>query len=60
MKEIALLGERNFLMGVQILCINKNLFLTEDKLLPKELNNFHIFMTVMQDKETSGDAKQKI
>ena len=49
LKEIALLGEKNFFTGIQCLNINKNMF-TEDETLLQDLSNFQIFMKVVQDK----------
>lgn len=50
-KEIAYIGEKEFFIGVQCLCIDKNM-LIEDKNLLRTTNNFQIFMTIMQDDET--------
>ena len=49
-KEIAYIGEKEFFIGVQCLCINKDL-LIEDKNLLLNTNNFQIFMTIMQQDE---------
>lgn len=49
-KEIAMIGEEDFFTGIQYLCINKNMFI-EDKNALQNTSNFHIFMTVMQEKE---------
>ena len=51
-KEISLLGEQDFFIGVQSFCIDKNL-LPEDKGLLSNTNNFQIFMTIMSEKETA-------
>lgn len=48
LKEIALLGEKNFFTGIQCLNINKNMY-TEDETLLQDLSNFQIFMKVVQD-----------
>lgn len=50
-KEIALIGESDFFVGVQCLNIDKNL-LNQDKSIIQNTNNFQIFMTVMSEKET--------
>ena len=50
-KEIAYLGEQEFFIGVQTLCLKKEL-LIQDKSLPDNTNNFQIFMTMMSEKET--------
>lgn len=49
-KEIALLGEKDFFVGVQCLNINKN-SLIQDKNLLQDTNNFQIFMTIMSEAE---------
>lgn len=50
-KEIALLGESDFFIAVQCLGINKEMLL-QDKVVLQDTNNFQIFMTIMQEKET--------
>lgn len=50
-KEIALMGEADFFVGIQCLNINKDL-LHQDKTLLQNTNNFQIFMTIMSEKET--------
>lgn len=50
-KEIALLGESDFFIGVQCLNINKD-FVQQDKILLENTNNFQIFMMIMSEKET--------
>jgi hypothetical protein len=39
MKEIAMIGESNFFMATQTLCLNKTMFI-EDKDVLNETNNF--------------------
>ena len=51
-KEIALLGESDFFVGVQSFCISKRMFI-QDKALLENTNNFQIFMTIMSEKETA-------
>lgn len=53
-KEIALIGEKEYFSGAQVLCISKNVLV--DSFIPDDINNFQIFMTVMTDK-TSADKK---
>ena len=50
-KEIALIGEKDFFTAVQCLNIDKHL-LNQDKTLLQSTNNFQIFMTIMNEKET--------
>ena len=49
-KEIALIGERDFFSGAQCFCITKNMISSDESVL-QSINNFQIFMTVMQEKE---------
>lgn len=49
-KEIALIGEQDFFIGAQCLCLNKSMFV-EGKDVLANTNNFQIFMTVMTEKE---------
>ena len=55
-KEIALIGEQDFFMGVQVLCIDKTM-VSEDKTLLSDINNFQIFMMVMQE-ATAKDKRE--
>ena len=58
LKEIAFIGETEFFTGIQTLCINKNM-LTQGETLLENTNNFQIFMTVMQEKETADKKNSK-
>lgn len=49
-REIALLGEKDFFTGVQTFCVNKAML--QDKGILANTNNFQIFMTIMSEKET--------
>ena len=55
-KEIALIGEENFLTGSQILCVNKSMVVQDETLL-SNTNNFQIFMTIIQEKEIADKKK---
>ena len=57
-KEIAYIGEQDFFIGVQTLCIDKKTFI-QDKALLESTNNFQIFMTIMSEKETV-DKKESV
>ena len=57
-REIAYLGEQDFFIGVQTLCINKKMMI-QDKALLDTTNNFQIFMTIMSEKETA-DKKEAV
>ena len=49
-KEISMIGEKGFLAGIQVLCIDKDQF-KEGKTDLSNTTNFQIFMTIMQEKE---------
>ena len=55
LKEIALIGEQDFFIGVQCLCFYKSMF-TQDKNVLLNGSNFHIFMTIISEK-TAKDKK---
>ena len=57
-KEIALMGEADFLVGIQCLSIQKSMFV-QDRKAHAEINNFQIFMMVMNEKEVQ-DKKQQV
>lgn len=57
-KEISYIGEKDFLVGVQCLTIQKTMVLQDESLL-STTSNFQIFMTIMSDK-TTQDKKQKV
>ena len=54
-KEIGMIGEQDFFIGAQCLTINSSMFI-QDKALLEDVNNFQIFMTIMNEKE-SKDKK---
>ena len=49
-KEISMVGEKEFFIGAQVLCLNKTMYIQDENLL-SETTNFQIFMTMMQSKE---------
>ena len=49
-KEIAFIGEKEFLTGIQCLCLNKSMF-TQDESVLSNTTNFQIFMAIMSEKE---------
>ena len=51
-KEISMIGEKDFFLGAQVLCLNKSLYIQDENLL-SETTNFQIFMTIMQNKEAA-------
>ena len=56
--EISYIGEEDFFVGVQTLCLSKTMFIEDERVL-EEVNNFQIFMTVMNDK-TTADKKAAV
>ena len=54
-KEISMIGEQEFFKAAQCLTINKTMYIKDESLL-ENTNNFQIFMTIMNDKE-SQDKK---
>lgn len=58
-EEISYLGENDFFLGVQTLCVNKSMIVVEDKTALDEINNFQVFMTVMNDKSTQ-DKRENV
>lgn len=56
--EISFVGEENFFVGIQTLCLNKTMFIQDESVL-EQVNNFQIFMTVINDKSTA-DKKEAV
>ena len=56
-KEISFIGEKDLFLGIQCLCIDKNIIENSGESLLRETNNFQIFMTMMKEKEMA-DKKQ--
>ena len=56
-KEIALIGESSFFIGVQCLNIDSKSLIDQDKTILQDTNNFQIFMTIMLEKE-ARDKKE--
>ena len=49
-KEISMLGEKDFFIAAQLLCVNKTLYVEDESLL-SETTNFQIFMTIVNAEE---------
>lgn len=58
-KEISMVGEKEFLSGVQILCIDKDNFKKGENDL-SNTSNFQIFMTVMKAEEAKESKRAVI
>ena len=54
--DIAFIGETDFFIGMQCLCISKTMVIEDESLL-EETNNFQIFMTVMSQSETKDKKR---
>ncbi len=50
-KEISFMGEQDFFIAVQVLTVSKNI-INQGETLLADTNNFQIFMTIMNSKET--------
>ena len=48
--EISMIGETDFFTGIQLLCLNKTMYVEDERLLA-ETNNFQIFITLIGQKE---------
>ena len=57
-KEISMIGEKDFFVGAQLLCVSKSMYIKDESLLD-DTTNFQIFMTVVSDKQSS-DKKQAV
>lgn len=57
-KEISMIGEQDFFTGIQLLCINKTMYV-EDETLLAQTTNFQIFMTMMNEKQIA-DKKEAV
>lgn len=49
-REIAMMGEKEYFVGAQMLCIDKKMY-SEDESLLSETTNFQIFMTIIFEPE---------
>lgn len=51
-KEISMLSEKIFFEGIQVLCIDKRMYIQEESLL-NQTNNFQLFITMMNEKQAT-------
>lgn len=49
-KEISMIGEQDFFIGIQLLCVKKELYIQEEQLLANT-TNFQLFITMINEKE---------
>ena len=57
-REISMIGEKDFFIAAQCLCLNKTMYIEDESLL-KDTSNFQIFMTVMSEK-SEADKKENV
>lgn len=55
-KEISMLGEKEFFIALQILCLRKENYVKDEALL-LQVTNFDIFMEVLLDKEAAREVE---
>ena len=58
-QEISRLGETDFFIGIQVLCVNKTMYI-EDQALLDQTTNFQIFATIMNEKQMADKKKSVI
>ena len=58
-KEISMLGEKDFFIALQFLCLHKNNYI-QDEILLQQVTNFEIFMEVLMDKQVKEELNSKI
>ena len=54
--EISFIGEKDFFSGTQTLCLYKSMFV-KDKNLLSDVNNFQIFMMIMQEEKAKAKKR---
>ena len=57
-KEISMIGEQEFFIGIQVLCIDKKSYIVDEELL-SQTTNFQIFMTMINEKQLQ-DKKEAV
>lgn len=57
-KEISMIGEQDFFIGIQMLCVDKKIYIEDESLLANT-TNFQIFMTMLEQKQMV-DKKQSV
>ena len=50
LKEISMIGETDFFLGIQVLSINKNVYIQDEQIL-QQVTNFDVFISIMNEKE---------
>ena len=57
-KEISMVGEQDFFIGIQMLCIDKKLYIENEELL-SNTSNFELFMSMLNEQQIA-DKKQAV
>ena len=57
-KEISMIGEQDFFIGIQMLCIDKKMYIEDENLLANT-TNFQIFMAMLNEQQMA-DKKQAV
>lgn len=57
-EEISMIGEQEFFIGIQLLCIDKRTYIQEEALL-QNTTNFQLFITMLNEKQMS-DKKESV
>lgn len=55
-REISMLGEMEFFTGIQVLCVNKSMYVEDENLL-NQVTNFQIFTTIMNEPQMADKKK---
>ena len=55
-KEISMVGEQDFFIGIQMLCVKKEMYIQDESLLANT-TNFQIFMTMMNEQQIADKKK---
>ena len=58
--EISYIGEKTFLEGIQLLCINKSMLGDQIILLGENVTNFQIFIQIMNEKQVEPEKKSAV
>ena len=59
LQEIAFIGEEDFFLGAQVLNVHKKMIAQGENLL-EDINNFHIFMTIITEASDKKEAVKKV
>lgn len=59
-KEIALIGEKEFFTGIQTLCVNKDIVLKNQQISNDNITNFQIFIKIMSEKEAVNKKEEVV